>query len=157
MLTVVCILKILVSLASLGLILRSMCGRSSQALVSTQEENCWTAGVWALKTEMSTHLGSPWSSLILHYLGTVTPLMSCLTSASPCLALPSFPTLSRFMSRSPYSASSSFLLLVLCSVVSCPSFPLLLSSADANLSSCFSPSISEAKVHAPSSCFSSIH
>lgn len=88
MLTVVCILKILVSLASLGLILRSMCGRSSQALVSTQEENCWTAGVWALKTEMSTHLGSPWSSLILHYLGTVTPphVLSDFCLSMPCFA-----------------------------------------------------------------------
>lgn len=131
MLTVVCILKILVSLASLGLSLRSMCGRSSQALVSTQEENCWTAGVWALKAEMSAHLGSPWSSLILHSLGTVTPSHVLSDSASPCLASPLFLTLSRFMSRSPYSASSPFLLLP--SAVSCPSFPLLLSSADANL------------------------
>lgn len=38
MLTVVCILKILVSLASLGLSLRSMCGRSSQALDKEEAE-----------------------------------------------------------------------------------------------------------------------
>lgn len=131
MLTVVCILKILVSLASLGLSLRSMCGRSSQALVSTQEENCWTAGVWALKAEMSAHLGSPWSSLILHSLGTVTPshVLSDFCLSMPCFALVSH-SLQVHVSL-PHSTPSSFLLLP--SAVSCPSFPLLLSSADASL------------------------
>ncbi|KAK7821847.1 hypothetical protein U0070_004811 [Myodes glareolus] len=38
MLTVVCVLKILVSLASLGLSLRSMCGRSSQTLDKEEAE-----------------------------------------------------------------------------------------------------------------------
>lgn len=78
-----------VALASLGLSLQSLCGRSSQALVSTQEEACWTAGVWALKAEMSTRLGSPWSSLLLHYQGTVTlsHVLSDFCLSMPCFAL----------------------------------------------------------------------
>lgn len=57
MLTVVCILEIVVSVASLGLSLRSMCGRRSQALVSIQEGAYWTAWVSAVK-KGKEHMGS---------------------------------------------------------------------------------------------------
>lgn len=57
MLTVVCILEIVVSVASLGLSLRSMGGRSSQALVSVQEGACWT--VWVSTVKMGEeYMGS---------------------------------------------------------------------------------------------------
>lgn len=57
MLTVVCILEIVVSVASLGLSLRSMYGRSSQALVSVREGACWAMWVSAVKRG-EEHMGS---------------------------------------------------------------------------------------------------
>lgn len=109
MLTVVCILEIVVSVASLGLSLRSMGGRSSKALVSVQEGACWAVWVSAVKMG-EEHMGSEVpdlpSSLTVGWECEPISCPSWLLLPHVFLWLPSgsFPTLSKSVPHFSYSA-----------------------------------------------------